>query len=318
MLKFTQFINEATETFHASERVAQRIISSLMTEVPIGAIRGIQLMNLNVSEITSKLNKLIKEQFLDRYESRVKNVDFEPGNKYIIVLLEVHIKVGGKFYPITVYVSSYDIINGKPISATYHGEKMCAYVAPNNEILTIKVQPTEYTDDQIKIDDETHQSRHNPKNRVPVIVLSDDYLLELAIMSNGDIIPTGKSAAPIERNLVPAIHTAIKEYALVKGRQLLVKIPYLGDEYQKATMLSVDNRKTAKLDGFILVSIELENGTKLKKKLAPGAYIGLPIENGEDFEEYRVDDKFMIEYKDKPDPLTPNKPLRDHIAIKVK
>lgn len=302
IVRFSQFQNEAKETAHSKLRSHERMYTDFNIEMQIEIIRELQALGLSPVDIKNEIRKNLEIEFHERYNRRIIDIDFTIGIKHIVVLFKPTIKLGNTTYPIRMAVTSYDQNKRGFESKTYHGEKICVYIAPDNNILTIKAQPGNMSDKDIKNDDLSHQANAHPQHMTRNIeVIQDNPEYPLEIKPDGTlsvILPQ----APPTRDFAPVEIGGSRDYSLTKGRKLAIKQSKIKNDWIIGIIDEITNLSTARTDGHIDIILNKNNGMPLfykdrkalPVKLEPGDYIGLPAKEPGDFEVWQLANQFLV------------------------
>ena len=284
LLNFTQFINEARISPHAGQRFDQRVHETLVVDLPNEAKERLRSMGLKPYQISTEAAALIKEEFTKKAKA-LETSEFGDGNVATVILFP-YLKIGDNRFKMKLTVSSYDDESSKTTMKTYHGEKICCYVA-DNVVTTIKVLPGSFTDDQIKADMDEHLERQGKLGSSRVIS-PEGSKFEIEVSSDGSVNPYDR------RDLIGLINRGEKEYALAPGRMIKVFLPFMGG-MTEAEVIEVLNRNNARADGFIKVAVQIEDGRKIPKTLKPGDPISIPAKDG-GWEHFSVADSLFVDY----------------------
>lgn len=282
LFRFDQFLLEAAKTEHSDLRIDQRIVKTLSIDLDPRASSEIKKTGANVGLLSAEIKEEINKEFSRRLKS-LESAQITDG--YVtFVFLEPLLKIGNLVTPITMAVSSWD--EDKPhIIKTYTGEKICFYLF-NNELKTLKVQPSKWGADELARNAEAHFRRKHNRDITAKVIYLENAKFVISINSDGTINRGLQRTAG-------KILTGEREYALSSGRFIKTYIKFLGG-MAPVEVEDVMNRETARADGFIKLAIILPDGRKMQKVLNPGDPIEVPIDDT--WHSFKVADSLFVDY----------------------
>lgn len=296
LLKFTQFVNEASISSHGDKRITQRIYQLESINLPKPARDAIRAAGFDINQIYSQIIDLIKAEFKNG-QDKIERTQFPEGHKALPVI-SPFFKVDKVEYPVTMSVKSISITKkGVEVEKIYIGERVYAYIS-DNVLTTIKVLPHKMSHRQIEVDMEDHIIRKGKLGSLHVYELPEESVKRVFELSE-----TGEVALPDRITYTPKLLSGEQQYSVATGRKIKVFIPFL-KEFTECTIDGVLNRDTFREDRFLKLGIILPDGRKIAKTLNPGDSVELPIgENGE-WVKTRISDSLYVYDKRTAEPIS--------------